>query len=110
MQYVFNELFEAHKRYENVVVKTLENTYAHNDYAGFKRAIENNKKQERVANKTEQVFDFIARHNEVTSANIAEALDMPKTRVLRIVKTLMKDKRIEAFGAPRLRKYKLTKA
>lgn len=86
MQYVFNELFEAHKRYENVVVKALENTYAHNDYAGFKRAIENNKKQERVANKTEQVFDFIARHNEVTTANIAEALDMPKTHVLRIVK------------------------
>ena len=28
MQYVFNELFEAHKRYENVVVKALENTYA----------------------------------------------------------------------------------
>ena len=110
MQYVFNELFEAHKRYENVVVKALENTYAHNDYAGFKRAIENNKKQERVANKTEQVFDFIARHNEVTTANIAEALDMPKTHVLRIVKTLMKYKRIEAFGAPRLRKYKLTKA
>ena len=110
MQYVFNELFEAHKRYENVVVKALENTYAHNDYAGFKRAIENNKKQERVANKTEQVFDFIARHNEVTTANIAEALDMPKTHVLRIVKKLMKDKRIEAFGAPRLRKYKLTKA
>lgn len=110
MQYVFNELFEAHKRYENVVVKALENTYAHNDYAGFKRAIENNKKQKRIANKTEQVFDFIARHNEVTSANIAEALDMPKTHVLRIVKTLMKYKRIEAFGAPRLRKYKLTKA
>lgn len=110
MQYVFNELFEAHKRYENVVVKALENTYDHNDYAGFKRAIENNKKQERVANKTEQVFDFIARHKEVTSANIAEALDMSKTHVLRIVKTLIKDKRIEAFGAPRLRKYKLTKA
>lgn len=110
MQYVFNELFEAHKRYENVVVKALENTYAHNDYAGFKRAIENYKKQERVANKTEQVFDFIARHKEVTTANIAEALDMPKTHVLRIVKTLIKDKRIEAFGAPRLRKYKLTKA
>lgn len=110
MQYVFNELFEAHKRYENVVVRALENTYVHNDYAGFKRAIENNKKQERVANKTEQVFDFIARHKEVTTANIAEALDMPKTHVLRIVKTLIKDKRIEAFGAPRLRKYKLTKA
>lgn len=56
------------------------------------------------------MFDFIARHNEVTTANIAEALDMPKTHVLRIVKKLMKDKRIEAFGAPRLRKYKLTKA
>lgn len=52
MQYVFNELFEAHNRYENVVVKALENTYAHNDYAGFKRAIENNKKQKRMANKT----------------------------------------------------------
>ena len=109
MQYVFNELFEAHKRYENVVVRALENTYVHNDYAGFKRAIENNKKQERVANKTEQVFDFIARHKEVTTANIAEALDMPKTHVLRIVNILIKDKRIEAFGAPRLRKYKLTK-
>lgn len=39
MQYVFNELFEAHKRYENVVVKALENTYAHNDYAGFKKPL-----------------------------------------------------------------------
>ena len=28
--------------------KTNENTYAHNDYASFKRAIENNKKQERI--------------------------------------------------------------
>ena len=110
MQYVFNELFEAHKRYENVVVKALENTYAHNDYAGFKRAIENNKKQEQIANKTEQVYAFIAKHNEVTSANISESLDMPKTHVSRIVKTLIEDNRIEAFGAPRLRKYKLTKA
>lgn len=56
------------------------------------------------------MFAFIAKHNEVTSANISEALDMPNTQVLRIVKTLIKDKRIEAFGAPRLRKYKLTKA
>ena len=56
------------------------------------------------------MFDFIARHNEVTTANIAEALDMSKTHVLRIVKTLIEDNRIEAFGAPRLRKYKLTKA
>lgn len=110
MQYVFNELFEAHKRYENVVVKALENTYAHNDYAGFKRAIENNKKQEQIANKTEQVYAFIAKHNEVTSANISESLDMPKKHVSRIVKTLIEDNRIEAFGAPRLRKYKLTKA
>ena len=37
-----------------------------NDYAGFKRAIEKNKKQERIANKTEQVFAFIAKYNGVT--------------------------------------------
>lgn len=109
MQFVFNELFEAHNRYENIVVKALKDIYSHDDFAGFKMAIENDKKQKRVASETQQVFDFIAKHKEVTTANITEALDMPKTHVLRIVKTLMKDKRIEAFGAPRLRKYKLTK-
>ena len=108
MQYVFNELFEAHNRYENIVVKALENSYAHNDYAGFKRAIENDKEQKRIVNKTELVFDFIAKHNEVTTDNITEALNMPSAHVSRIIRTLIKDKRIEAFGAPRVRKYKLT--
>ena len=73
-------------------------------------AIENNKKQEQIANNTEQVFAFIAKHNEVTSANISESLDMSKKHVSRIVKTLIEDNRIEAFGALRLRKNKLTKA
>lgn len=56
------------------------------------------------------MIDFIAKHKEATTAEITEALKMPKTHVLRIVRTLMKDKRIEAFGAPKLRKYKLTKS
>lgn len=56
------------------------------------------------------MFAFIAKHNEVTSANISESLDMSKKHVSRIVKTLIEDNRIEAFGALRLRKNKLTKA
>lgn len=110
MQFVFNELFEAHNRYENIVVKALKDIYSHDDYAGFKMAIENDKKQKRVASETQQVFDFIAKHKEVTTANITEALNMSNTHVSRIIRTLIKEKRIEAFGVPKLRKYKLTKS
>ena len=110
MQDVFKELFEAHNRYENVVVKALENTYAHNDYAGFKRAIENDKKQKRIMNKKEQVFDFIAKHDKVTLADISTELNIPKTIVSQAIQSLIKNKRIEAIGAPKFRRYKLVKS
>lgn len=42
-QVCFEEIVKGTKHYQ-----TNENTYAHNDYASFKRAIENNKKQERI--------------------------------------------------------------
>lgn len=42
-QACLEEIVKGTKHYQ-----TNENTYAHNDYASFKRAIENNKKQERI--------------------------------------------------------------
>ena len=107
MQFVFNELFEAKNRYENVVVKALKDAYAHDDYAGFKKAIENAKKQKRIMSKMEQVFDFIAKHDGVSSDDILKALNIPKVTVSQTIRSLIKDKRIEAIGAPKLRKYKL---